>query len=179
MEIQPPEKPIHTVKDFLLQLMTIAIGILIALSLEGALEWSHHRTLVREAKENPRQEILANNEAALQFIGDLLAHRAKGHRALEFQSYIVAPADTSWNTAQAAGAVTYMSYQDVQKHAGVYGLQRKRDVFQDRLAASLFGGGAVGRSGQGSALSGRACRPSSRWKIWRTRLKASTIKALR
>ena len=50
MEIHPPEKPIHTVRDFLLQLMTITAGILIALSLEGAIEWSQHRTLVSEVK---------------------------------------------------------------------------------------------------------------------------------
>ena len=96
MEIHPPEKPIHTVKDFLLQLTTITAGILIALSLEGTIKWSHHRALVGEAKENLRQEILANKreidkvqagipnlrkneEAAIQFIADLQAHLVRPH----------------------------------------------------------------------------------------------------
>jgi hypothetical protein len=35
MEIHPPHA-IHSAKDFLLQLLTITIGILIALALEGA-----------------------------------------------------------------------------------------------------------------------------------------------
>ena len=30
----------------------VTVGILIALSFEGALEWSHHRELVREARQN-------------------------------------------------------------------------------------------------------------------------------
>lgn len=150
MEIHPPEKPIHSVKDFLLQLMTITIGILIALSLEGTLEWSHHRTLVSEAKENLRQEILdnkreidkvlagipglrKNEEAAIQFIADLQAHRAKGRHELNYSYYFSVLSGTSWGTAQAAGAVAQMEYRDVQKYASIYDKQRKFDALQDRL----------------------------------------------
>jgi hypothetical protein len=155
MEIHPPEKPIHTVKDFFLQLTTITIGILIALSLEGALEWSHHRTLVSEAKENLRREILNNKqtidkalsgvpnlrnneEAAIQFIEDLRAHRAKGHRRLEFTYGLALLSNTSWSTAQAAGALAYMPYQEVQKYTTIYDAQRKFDGFQDRLVEGLI-----------------------------------------
>jgi hypothetical protein len=154
MEIHPPERPIHTVKDFLVHLMTITIGILIALSLEGALEWSHHRTLVSEAKENLRQEIVdskreigkflagvpnlrMNEETALQFIEDLGAHRAKGHHKLDFSTYVAVPGDTSWTTAQDAGAVAYMPYRDVQKYASIYDLQRKFNGFQERLGETI------------------------------------------
>ncbi|HEY1205760.1 MAG: hypothetical protein ABSH46_12210 [Bryobacteraceae bacterium] len=154
MEIHPPEKPIHTVKDFLLQLLTITVGILIALSLEGAIEWSHHRSLVSEAKENLRQEILdnkreigkflagapdlrKNEEGAIQFIEDLRAHRAKGHHKLDFSCYFALLSGTSWGTAQAAGAVAYMPYRDVQSYAGIYDKQRKFDALQDRLGETI------------------------------------------
>ncbi len=150
MEIHPPEKPIHSVKDFLVQLMTITVGILIALSLEGALEWSHHRALVSEAKENLRQEILdnkreidkvlagvpslrKNEEAAIQFIGDLKAHRAKGRHELNYTYYFSVLSGTNWGTAQAAGAVAHMEYRDVQRYASIYDKQRKFDALQDRL----------------------------------------------
>jgi hypothetical protein len=154
MEIHPPEKPIHSVKDFLLQLMTVTAGILIALSLEGMLEWSHHRTLVSEAKENLRQEILdnkreidkalggypnlkQNEEAAIQFIADLQAHRAKG-RTLNYSYYFGLLSGTSWSTAQAAGAVAYMQYRDVQRYASIYDKQRKFDALQDRMSESVI-----------------------------------------
>ncbi len=137
MEIHPPEKPIHSVKDFLLQLATITVGILIALSLEGALEWSHHRTLVSEAQENLRHEIAdnrqeidkvlggipnlrKNEEAALQLIEDLLAHRARGGHKLDFTYDLGLLGATGWSTAQAAGAVVYMPYREVQKYATIY-----------------------------------------------------------
>ncbi len=154
MEIHPPEKPIHTVKDFLVQLMTITAGILIALSLEGVLEWSHHRTLVSEAKDNLRQEILdnkreigkvlagipslrKNEEAAIQFIADLQAHRAKG-RTLNYSYYFGLLSGTNWGTAQAAGAVAHMEYRDVQRYASIYDKQRKFDALQDRLSESVI-----------------------------------------
>ena len=52
MEIHSPH-PIHSVKDFLLQLLTITIGILIALTLEGTLERAHHRRLIHEGGSQP------------------------------------------------------------------------------------------------------------------------------
>jgi hypothetical protein len=153
MEIHPPEKPIHSVKDFLVQLMTITAGILIALSLEGMLEWSHHRTLVSEATENLRHEIAdnrreidkvlggypnlkKNEEAAIQFIADLQAHRAQG-RTLNYSYYFGLLSGTSWSTAQAAGAVAHMEYKDVQRYASIYDKQRKFDALQDRLNESI------------------------------------------
>jgi hypothetical protein len=38
MEIHAPEGPVRSVKDFLVHLSMITLGIVIALSLEGALE---------------------------------------------------------------------------------------------------------------------------------------------
>ncbi len=52
MDIHGPQGPIQSVKHFFLHLLTITIGILIALSLEGIVEWAHHRSLVSEARMN-------------------------------------------------------------------------------------------------------------------------------
>lgn len=181
MEIHPPEKPIHTVKDFLLQLMTITIGILIALSLEGTLEWSHHRTLASEAKENLRQEILdnkrelgkilsevpelrKNEDAAIQFIADLRAHRPTAVHKLDFSYRVAVLSDTSWSTAQAAGAVTQMPYRDVQKYAAIYDLQRKFNSVQDRLVESMI---TVGPSEDPENSGPRELRE------WKTRIQTS------
>ena len=181
MEIHPPEKPIHSVKDFFVQLMTITAGILIALSLEGALQWSHHRALVSEAKENLRHEILDNKreidkvlaeipvlknnqEAALQFIEDLRAHRARGHHKLDFTYDLGLLSATAWSTAQAAGAVVYMPYRDVQKYATIYDAQRKFDTFQDRFIETIV---TAGPSEDPDNSSPRALRE------WKERVQAS------
>jgi hypothetical protein len=60
MDIHPPRQPIHTVKDFLLHLLTITVGLFIALSLEAAVQSLHHRHLVRDARESLHREIIAN-----------------------------------------------------------------------------------------------------------------------
>jgi hypothetical protein len=63
MEIHAPHHPVLTVKEALVHLAIITTGILIALSLEGALEWSHHRELVGETRVRLRDEIRGNQES--------------------------------------------------------------------------------------------------------------------
>jgi hypothetical protein len=62
MDVHPPHQPIHTVKDFLLHLLTITVGLFIALSLEAAVESLHHRHLVRDARESLHREITVNHQ---------------------------------------------------------------------------------------------------------------------
>src|SRR5215813_2480722 len=57
MEIHAPEKPVLTVKEAAVHLLIVTVGILIALSLEAIVEYVHHRTIVREAREIMREEI--------------------------------------------------------------------------------------------------------------------------
>jgi len=63
MDIHPVHGPVNSVKDFFVHLAIITIGILIALSLEGLLEWAHHKTLVHEARENILTEVRKNKES--------------------------------------------------------------------------------------------------------------------
>jgi len=62
MDIHTSQGPIRSFKDFVLHLLTVIIGILIALSLEGLLEWHHHRALVQEARSNLASEIRENRQ---------------------------------------------------------------------------------------------------------------------
>ncbi len=60
LDVHPPHTPVHGIRDFLLHLFTITIGLLIALSLEAAVEGMHHRHLVHQARENIRDEVREN-----------------------------------------------------------------------------------------------------------------------
>ena len=53
MEIHAPHKPILTITEALVHLAIVTVGILIALSLEGARQWHEHRNLVAETREEP------------------------------------------------------------------------------------------------------------------------------
>jgi hypothetical protein len=147
MEIHAPEHPVHTWRDFLRHIVIVTVGILIALSLEGLLEWRHHRAIVREARENIRREIagnlenvrklLADQERAEREIADLLAFidASPGSRPKPegFFMPLKLISAASWNSAQVTGAVTYMSFDEVQGYAAVYDLQQHFGLIQQQL----------------------------------------------
>lgn len=148
LDVHPPHEPVHGIRDFLLHLLTITVGLLIALGLEAAVEWRHHVHLRHEAEENIRRELRDNQtdlRATVSYIPEEQKHfkelaeylraHASGQNAT-IQSVTVAwhmttPQDASWQTAAATGALAYMDYNEVQKFAAAYQLQKKLDALQD------------------------------------------------
>ena len=124
MEIHHPENPIHSKKEFLFHMFTVVLGILIALGMEGIVEWAHHRALVREARENIATEIRKNKETVDTDLSEIrkreeeLNHVIEAMRQLEidpasfkhgFLGFHVVNHDlysTAWQTATVSGAVT-------------------------------------------------------------------------
>ena len=164
MEVHPPHAPAHSVKDFLIQLLTITTGVLIALSIEGLTEWNHHRLLVREAKETIGREIADNKSAlarhfsewdrstegidkALQLANELLATRKTDIHTIELGYHLSSLSDASWRTAERTGALAYMDYADVQDYAKLYGeqdlyvSQQRRVLDRTVSALSMVTGG--------------------------------------
>ncbi len=154
LDIHPPTKPIHSVRDFLLHLFTITCGILIALGLENAVEMTHHRHVAREAKANLVREVTANRnsliealkniagtqeqlESILQSVRALEADRSAKHGPLSLTVSISALRTTAWSTAATTGAVGYMKGADVERFTGVYGLQQEFMSAQQRAIESL------------------------------------------
>jgi hypothetical protein len=130
----------HGFRDFALHLFTITVGLLIALSLEGCMEWQHHRYLVREAEAGLRVEIAKNSgnlaslrkeieEQQKQLEGDLTvlsqmqAHPDAPHAKLGLGFRWGSFDDVAWKTAQSTGAFTYMSYRDASTYSTIYAMQ--------------------------------------------------------
>ncbi len=57
LDVHAPHGKVEGWKDFFVHLFTITIGLLIALGLEGCVEWQHHRHLAAESKDALRGEI--------------------------------------------------------------------------------------------------------------------------
>ena len=150
MDIEPPFHPIETKRDFFIHLFTITCGLLIALALEGLVEWGHHRSLVQEARANIRREIEANQKGANKNLGSIdknlqiteadlaterrLQDHPKGfHGSLNFTSQWDSPSDAAWRTARDTGALSYMPYAEVQRYADLYEEQAKVDSAQDGI----------------------------------------------
>jgi hypothetical protein len=140
VDVSPPQQPIHSWKDFLLHLLTITVGLFIALTLEAAIESMHHRHLVREARANLQGEIVENrklyavNVLKLQLNRNQLAHDIEQLRELrdggkpdnvdlswnwDWNSY----RDAAWKTAHESGAVSYMDSASISTYSTVYAQQ--------------------------------------------------------
>jgi hypothetical protein len=148
IDVHPPHEPIHGWRDFFLHLATITIGLLIALSLEGCVEWQHHRHLVHEAEAGLRAEIQSNESGLKSFLDDVHKQqsilkqdiavldqmindpKAHPHQQMSINYRLVGFDDVSWKTAQNTGALAYMPYGRAQEYAGIYGLQDELDVAQ-------------------------------------------------
>jgi hypothetical protein len=60
LDVHAPHETIHTWRDFFIHIATITIGLLIAISLEQAVEYVHHRRQANEMAEKLRAESRAN-----------------------------------------------------------------------------------------------------------------------
>src|SRR5215469_12802192 len=97
MEVHPPHGPIHSIKEFLVHLLAITIGLLVALGLEASVEWVHHRRLVREARENIFQEIRDNERNVAEELNALPAEKSYLRKTLDTVSERLSRRQTEFN----------------------------------------------------------------------------------
>lgn len=145
LDVHAPHERIHGLTDFFLHLFTITVGLLIALSLEGCVEWQHHRHLVQEAEEGLRNEIRQNSQsigqlrqriadqrteldADLKTLSQIEAHPGMAHERLSFTFRMQSFDDVTWKTAQTTGAFGFMPYQEARTYSDIYSTQDQ--VFQ-------------------------------------------------
>ena len=148
--MEPSEQPRparRSAGEWLFQLTTITIGVLIALSFDAVLKWNADRELVDEARATIALEI-ADNRRALE--GHLSLHderAAKVDNGLKLLAELdsgVEPTirsvplgmsfpslnDAGWQTAERTGAIALMQYSEVQGLAELYAIQ---GLFTDTL----------------------------------------------
>jgi len=149
LDVHPPHEKMHGFKDFLLHLLTITIGLLIALGLEGYAEHWRQRELKKDADTKLRQEIRdnaqelvlvhkanASEQEDLKRIVDFLNARKKNEpydtRQIRLDFTMGDLKSASWKTAAATGALGFMEYDQVQRYSAVYQLQDKYSALQDQ-----------------------------------------------
>lgn len=136
LDVHAPHERIHGFRDFLLHLLTITAGLLIALGLEAGVEAVHHRHQRAEAETKIREEIrknqksledgtpllLAERAAMTDFIGILRdtaqGRETDGHVKLEFHEEEIP--DAAWRTANSTGVMEYLPYEEVESFADAY-----------------------------------------------------------
>jgi len=167
MDIHAPNGPISSWREVFTHLGIVTVGILIALSLEGCVEWKHHRDLAKEAHENLTAEIRDNRtelensirqlpgtekqvRAIIDHIDAVDTEKKKSDSIeLRYSFDDAHLANASWTTAQTTGALSFMKYDDVKKFSAVYDLQREyvdlqRDLISRIIDSNDFGKGKNG-----------------------------------
>ena len=155
LDVHPPHSALHGVRDFLLHLFTITVGLLIALGLEGCVERQHHRHLVHEAESGMRREIAENaqgiaslrkqvmdQERQLDGNAEVLK-RAKAHpdgkqEQVTFTFRMQGFNDLTWKTAQTTGALALMPYGDATTYSEIYNEQDELNREQHEIILDVM-----------------------------------------
>lgn len=163
MDVHPVVGSIHGRRDFFVHLSIITVGLLIALGLQGIVEWTRDIRLEHRAESNLRSEMkanretLANNSKTLNTaerqaetnLEVLSTYKAKHHADgnLKFYWEWNSLSSAAWDAAKETGSVALMNYERAQKYSETYAQQSLvnlqaasyiRDVY--RTAAPLEGG---------------------------------------
>ena len=132
--------PVVNWRDFFVQLVIVTVGVLIALLLQGLVDWQRGQALVREARANLRLELQdnlrdvdgeiaglkrrqANLDTALQLTNDLFARGTSDINRIDVGSSLANLSSASWRSAERTGALALMEYRHVQALSRVYDAQ--------------------------------------------------------
>jgi hypothetical protein len=141
-------------------LLTITVGLLIALGLEGCVEWRNHRHLASEAGFALSHEIVQNRktldslhqpiadqqkqlDADLAALAVMRANPTAKNQSLGFGFAMHTFDNVAWKTAQTTGALAYMPYAEASTYADIYTgqeqlVQTEQQVVDDVLRASAL-----------------------------------------
>ena len=193
MDVHAPHHPIDGWKDFFVHLLTITIGLLIAVGIEGCVELHREHRLVQDARETMREEIQHNSgqmkdavvnlkkqRDTMQADIDVLARIQENPKDKDAQKAsitadysIVGLRDTAWKTAQTTGALAYMPYAEAQRYSNVYGAQKEFLDQQDKILedeAQFLGVVTKTNFGHGDTTPVQASLALERFGIWKAHL---------
>ena len=193
MDVHAPHHPIGGWKDFFVHLVTITVGLLIAVGIEGCVELHREHTLVREARETMREEIEHNSNEMKDAVAKLDQQTALMKKNIETLTRIqenpkdkaaqdaqinadfsiVGLRETAWKTAQTTGALSFMPYAEAQRYSDVYGTQKDFLDQQDKILedeAQFLGVMAKTNFGHGPITPEQASLALERFGIWQAHL---------
>jgi len=190
----PPRAARRSAGEWLFQLTTITIGVLIALSFDAVLRWSSDRSLVAEARATIALEIADNRrelDAHLASYDERVARIDDGLKLLAELEVGVEPTihevtlgmdlpslnDTGWQTAGRTGAMGLMEYTEVQELAETYALQALfTDTLRPVLVAAIEAG--VIMNSPGDPFATATTRDAVRQRLFEVRGKLELARQL-
>jgi hypothetical protein len=138
LDVHPPHEAAHTWRDFFIHIVTIVVGLIIAVGLEQTVEAIHHRHQLHEAREAIHAELEVNArlfDVTLSITQDAQKTMQRNARilqaagpdddmptsALEYKWDIPYPRSNAWQDAKTNGAVNYMAPGERAETDYIYG----------------------------------------------------------
>jgi hypothetical protein len=137
LDVHAPHHAASTWRDFFIHIITIVIGLLIAVGLEQAVEYLHHRHQLEEirqellAERDENRAILQKNLEAVKIIQSqldrnmtLLREHQSSHvplaGKLHYSSNLYRTPDAVWQSAQQGGALNLMPHDELTANVYLY-----------------------------------------------------------
>lgn len=154
MEGHDAKRPVRSVKDVLVEIVMITVGVLIALSFDGIRTWNEHRELVREARANIASELGDNRtelagelsgmaktidriQHALDVVDRVVKTKSTQDNSVDLGFGLANLQNASRTTAEVTGALALMDYEEVKRYSSVYALQAEFLRMQSETAAQI------------------------------------------
>jgi hypothetical protein len=133
LEVHAPHQTVHTWKDFVIHIVAISLGLLIAIGLEQTVEYFHRlhqladarRELKSELEENHRvldknlaksQEISGQLEQNMVLLRAAQASRVPIGRQLVYEGLFFWPIDGPWQVVKQNGSLGLMPHAELYKY---------------------------------------------------------------
>jgi hypothetical protein len=160
VDLHVPEGPVRSVKDFLIHIGIVTLGILIALGLEQLVEIRNHRAQVAEAIKSFNEEldfdasqiadvIHANEEVKARIKAEIqLLEAGTPHEIADPHFNFDLMEVASWDSAVSTQALSHMPYDTVRRYAQAFDTIR---LFSDQERKGLADWQAIRTFGDNAA----------------------------
>jgi hypothetical protein len=139
-------------------LLIVTAGVLIALSVDSLRGWNKDRTLLEQARRNIGLEIAENKkdvehvlaasdkrakelENVLQFTNEMLTAQKSSINEISLKAEVADLSDAAWRSAVGTGALSLLSFDEVQRYSRLYSVQELYASYQQaslrRVTAAL------------------------------------------
>ncbi|MGA7157410.1 MAG: hypothetical protein WBY53_11205 [Acidobacteriaceae bacterium] len=151
LDVHPPHEAPHSWRDFFIHIITIVIGLIIAVGLEQSVELIHHHHQRQQLEADLHAESLRNLHIALDNIAVAerllssetsqyaqLRHLDRNHGPVlidltgDKDGGTARPATAAWTTAQQNATLALLPHQVAQKYTRVYSVAQTVSVAIDQ-----------------------------------------------
>lgn len=170
LDVHAPQGRAHNWRDFLIHIVAIAIGLLLALGLEKIAEYIHERRQLTEARRELAAELAQNHEtwsinvreslriqqeltADVGIIRSLRAHAPADGGKLDYSVHFYAAYDGAWQAVRQSGSLGLMPARELQYYAWFHGILNSLMESMHAFEATLQIAGAIAASAAPDKLS--------------------------